>query len=71
MMTCNYSANKGRMSALCVEKWVKRSAGEEEMECHHMLPICTHGKKKKKKCLYSFQGNVMYVSGSIIKTRLK
>lgn len=37
------------MSALCVEKWVKHSTGEEGMECHHMLSICTHVKKKKNK----------------------
>lgn len=34
------------MSVLCVEKWVKHSTGEEEVECLHMLSICTHIKKK-------------------------
>lgn len=34
------------MSALCVEKLVKYSTGEAEMECHHMLSICIHVKKK-------------------------
>lgn len=47
MMTHNYSTDKGCMSALCVEKWVKHSTREDEMECHHMLSICTHVKKKK------------------------
>lgn len=47
MMTCDFSSNEGHMCAMYVEKWVKHSTEEEEMECHHMFSICIHIKKKK------------------------